>query len=94
MKVFLANAVLFIFLLALLGLAGFALMQGYPGCLEYIRFYFTVGLAYWPVPLGAAVLVVGSLAFLSARDRELLKNRELDAYRQMDEIRARRNEED
>jgi hypothetical protein len=87
MKLFLARAAILLVLLPVFGLTAYALSHGMPDAIDYFKYDWIMAQIYWPVPLGAFLLLVISISYLSNREKEDRRKMEMEAYRQMDEER-------
>ncbi len=87
MKLFLARAVILLVLLPVFSLIAYALSHGMPDAIDYFRYDWLMAQVYWPVPLGAVLLLLISISYISNREKEDRRKIEMEAYRQMDEER-------
>lgn len=91
MKLFLARTVILLILLPVFGLVAYALSHGMPDAIDYFKYDWILAQIYWPVPLGALVLLVISISYISNREKEDRRRIEMEAYRQMDEEREKKS---
>lgn len=89
MKLFLARFTILLVLLPVFGLVAYALSHGMPDAIDYFKYDWLLAQLYWPVPLGALLLLVVSISYISNREKEDRHKMEMEAYRQMDEEREK-----
>lgn len=90
MKLFLARVTILVVLLPVFGLIAFALSHGMPDAMDYFRYDWMMAQIYWPVPVGAVLLLIIAISYISNREKEDRRKMEMEAYRQMDEERDRK----